>query len=275
MDVPRQSTAHSRGLHQYGKIQHRSDSFLCVISGCRPQRQVIGRRMYHYQLGLVMFVRATTYYLKRSRNSTKSHRFVLTSPIACVHCRQRRVKCDKILSGCVNCKRHAVQCVYSARRPRKSQKTSLDTTSPKTLLPALNTETKQDSSSKDVIPDEFESDDNAEEEDALIPRALRKQTYSPKCNTAEATQGRLTTDAGKSHYINNQKAKQVSLDFLETFYRALFIRGFGRRPFLFFQADFYILVTSLALYPYPNSIQARVYLVLCFYLHTANISGMY
>lgn len=38
---------------------------------------------------------------------------------ACLRCRSRRVKCDKILSGCANCAAHAAQCVYSARRPRK------------------------------------------------------------------------------------------------------------------------------------------------------------
>lgn len=105
-----------------------------------------------------------------------------------------------------------MQCVYSARRPRKSQKTSPEATNPKPLLPAVDFENRQDHSGKDLISDECESDDNAEEEDAMIPRALRKQAYSPKRDIAEAVQGRLTVDAGKSHYINNQKARQVSLN---------------------------------------------------------------
>ena len=79
----------------------------------------------------------------------------------------------------------------------------------------MDFENRQDHSGKDLISDECESDDNAEEEDAMIPRALRKQAYSPKRGITEAVQGRLTVDAGKSHYINNQKARQVSLNFVK------------------------------------------------------------
>jgi hypothetical protein len=42
---------------------------------------------------------------------------------ACITCRSRKVKCDRVITGCAECRRAKIQCVYSPRRSRKSQKT--------------------------------------------------------------------------------------------------------------------------------------------------------
>ncbi len=42
---------------------------------------------------------------------------------ACITCRSRKVKCNRVITGCAECKRAKIQCVYSPRRSRKNQKT--------------------------------------------------------------------------------------------------------------------------------------------------------
>ncbi|KAH7370419.1 fungal-specific transcription factor domain-containing protein [Rhexocercosporidium sp. MPI-PUGE-AT-0058] len=42
---------------------------------------------------------------------------------ACVTCRSRKVKCNRVITGCAECKRAKIHCVYSPRRSRKNQKT--------------------------------------------------------------------------------------------------------------------------------------------------------
>jgi len=41
---------------------------------------------------------------------------------ACITCRSRKVKCNRVITGCAECKKASVQCLYTPRRPRKSQK---------------------------------------------------------------------------------------------------------------------------------------------------------
>jgi hypothetical protein len=64
---------------------------------------------------------------------------VVTNPArhqyACLRCRARRVRCDKILTGCAHCASHAAQCVYSARRPRKTNKPLQHQTGQRSPLP--------------------------------------------------------------------------------------------------------------------------------------------
>lgn len=42
---------------------------------------------------------------------------------ACITCRSRKVKCNRVITGCAECRRANIQCVYSPRRSRKNQKT--------------------------------------------------------------------------------------------------------------------------------------------------------
>lgn len=139
---------------------------------------------------------------------------------ACLRCRSRRVKCDKILSGCANCASHSAQCVYSARRPRKSQKQSAQEPAiPRPLLPAAQFPSLSPAD-VDSITHDAESDHGSKgseqsdyEDDALIPREFRDVAFEIK----DSCQGRLVADAhGRSRYVNSDKVKQVRFPFIRT-----------------------------------------------------------
>ena len=142
---------------------------------------------------------------------------------ACLHCRQRRVKCDKILIGCANCKRHGIQCVYSARRTRKSQKSYPETPLRRPLLPVPQSQDiaqqhRADSLGSELVSDkgadtseEPENDEDEEEdEDAFIPRDLQNDSYESRTDATGSGRGRLTVGPnGTSHYMNSEKARQA------------------------------------------------------------------
>lgn len=100
---------------------------------------------------------------------------------ACLRCRARRVRCDKILTGCAHCAGHAVQCVYSARRPRKPNKAFQHQVGQRSLLPAASSHSSVTSgdtvsgsatemSGADVRDSEPSGSD---EEDTIIMKELR------------------------------------------------------------------------------------------------------
>jgi hypothetical protein len=98
---------------------------------------------------------------------------------ACLRCRSRRVKCDKILTGCAPCASHGAQCVYSTRRPRKSNRTSQPQQKGKrSLLPALE--------KSSILPTAEPALDNelrasacnaSDDEDTIVLRELREGLY--------------------------------------------------------------------------------------------------
>ncbi|KAF2639740.1 hypothetical protein P280DRAFT_550431 [Massarina eburnea CBS 473.64] len=138
---------------------------------------------------------------------------------ACLRCRSRRVKCDKMLIGCQNCASHGQQCVYSARRPRKPQKHAQEGATQRTLLPAnaspLNHPSvgRADSLGTDLLSDRAssrvsgQSDDDDEDEEAIMPHELRDATYEVK----NADGGRLLIGPdGDSRFINSERVKQLA-----------------------------------------------------------------
>ena len=100
---------------------------------------------------------------------------------ACLRCRSRRVKCDKILSGCSHCANHAAQCVYSARRPRKSNKASQHLIGQRSLLPAsvlISTLVPDDRASEGAVRGSGSGPrgselSGSEDEDTIILKELR------------------------------------------------------------------------------------------------------
>jgi hypothetical protein len=148
---------------------------------------------------------------------------------ACFHCRQRRIKCDKILSGCENCKRYELQCLYSARRPRKTQKSHPEPTFTRPLRPVPQSQSsnrassyrgdegRADSLGSDLtsnhsieLSQDYDNEEDEEEEDAMIPRSLRNRPNGRNNDTTTTDHGRLTVDSeGRSHYIDSEKNIQV------------------------------------------------------------------
>lgn len=130
---------------------------------------------------------------------------------ACVRCRLRKVKCDKLLPKCANCNEARTQCAYSARRPRKNQKVHHDKTAQRPILPVeqyLNDIDRQGSLS--CIPGTHDASISSEEdEDVLIPREVRDSTFEAKFDSTQPERGKLFVAHGKSRYINSDKAFQV------------------------------------------------------------------
>ncbi|KAL6718136.1 hypothetical protein ACLMJK_004223 [Lecanora helva] len=59
---------------------------------------------------------------KSPSSSTASHQ--ARYPLSCTHCRQRKIKCDKV-HPCTNCKRSTLECVFPERaRPSKKKRNS-------------------------------------------------------------------------------------------------------------------------------------------------------
>ena len=128
-------------------------------------------------------------------------------PYACGRCRLRRVKCDKVKSGCTNCTEARAQCTYSARRPRKTQAQKASGPSP-----AADTTTKNAMS--EVGPDlrlgsSDESRVDGDEDDVVVPRELRDTKFESRYSAKNSDYGRLFVAQGKSRYIDSGKADQV------------------------------------------------------------------
>lgn len=133
---------------------------------------------------------------------------------ACIRCRLRKVKCNKVLSGCAHCLEAATQCTYSARRPRKVHKTHQEIVTQRPLLPAAKgvnvaSNERRDGSVSDPS-DETRSDDD-EEDDLVIPREIRDSSFETRSGSMEPGKGRLFVAQGKSRYINSDKANQVTI----------------------------------------------------------------
>lgn len=135
---------------------------------------------------------------------------------ACLRCRSRRVKCDKILSGCANCNSHRTQCLYSARRPRKAQKSSPPPGIKRQILPRSPSPRSFNSfdhgdlrlgnqDSYDYVSRAAEPSDD--EEDAVIHRELRDTVLEARGSDSGSL---LIGPQGECKYVNKEKAKQVN-----------------------------------------------------------------
>ncbi|OAF99373.1 uncharacterized protein CC84DRAFT_1210248 [Paraphaeosphaeria sporulosa] len=138
---------------------------------------------------------------------------------ACIRCRQRKVKCDKTLTGCANCKRYEVECIFSARRPRKKQNPHSGTALSKPGRPApqdfsaeKNESFRAEDFGGDDSEEEEEEDEDYEDDHRVIACwSVQNQPCHWSGNAIETNQGRLITDAhGKSYFINSDKASQAS-----------------------------------------------------------------
>lgn len=96
-------------------------------------------------------------------------------PCACARCRLRRVKCDKVITGCANCCEVRTQCVYSARRPRKTQTQKQQ----RALLPPEGSadDTVSQTSFKHIVESSDESRVNSDDDDVVVPRELQNTNF--------------------------------------------------------------------------------------------------
>lgn len=124
---------------------------------------------------------------------------------ACVRCRFRKIKCDKVTAGCAKCIGDGAQCTYSARRPRKSQKAYQESTIGKPLLPAKRGADEMRAGCISRLSHETSDDDY----EALIPQELSGPSFEARFDSKQLYQGRLFRAQGKSRYINSDKANQV------------------------------------------------------------------
>ncbi|CAI6234133.1 unnamed protein product [Periconia digitata] len=159
--------------------------------------------------------------LKSNKTIATHHQY------ACLRCRSRRVKCDKTLTGCAHCAAHRQPCVYSARRPRKSHKstkssgTTTASLARKILLPANPAsslscipalERRSDSEETTVDGTEWDSSgqalDDGEEEEAVVPQDFRNSAY--RVQTCTKGGDRLLIDSnGGCHFVGSEKVEQV------------------------------------------------------------------
>lgn len=147
------------------------------------------------------------------------HGSIALHQYACLRCRSRRVKCDKILSGCANCASHGQPCVYSARRPRKPQKASRDDAAPRALLPAsvspvTHPDIHADSIDTDASVDyasrtSGQSDeDDEDEQEGILPHEFRDAAYQVKSCTL-GDDRLLVNSNGDSRFVDGDKVNQV------------------------------------------------------------------
>lgn len=143
---------------------------------------------------------------------------------ACVRCRSRRVKCDKLLSGCANCASHGQSCVYSARRPRKSQTNGQVSAAPRPLLPvstpplvrlvsrakSLDTNANGYHDQSTSPQYDLENEEEEEVEADLIPHEYRDADYQIK-TCSEGGHRILINSDGNAHFVHSEKVKQVSM----------------------------------------------------------------
>ena len=128
-------------------------------------------------------------------------------PYACARCRLRRVKCDKVITGCANCCEARAQCVYSARRPRKTQLQKVQRPLPPLEGSADDTISK--ASSKHIAESSDESRVNSDDDDVVVPRELQDTKFEGRSNTKDSDHGRLFVAQGRSRYIDSGKVDQV------------------------------------------------------------------
>lgn len=132
---------------------------------------------------------------------------------ACVGCRFRKVKCDKVTAGCAKCIGEGAQCTYSARRPRKSQKAHQESTFGRPLLPAKRGADEMRAGCISRYARETSDDDD----EALIPQELGDSSFEAGFDSKQSDQGRLFRAQDKSRYINSDKANQVCARLLHQF----------------------------------------------------------
>ncbi|KAF2684158.1 hypothetical protein K458DRAFT_451950 [Lentithecium fluviatile CBS 122367] len=141
---------------------------------------------------------------------------------ACLRCRSRRVKCDKILTGCAHCASHGAQCMYSARRPRKSKTTGLgqqQQRGQRCLLPASQSiapssissvEPGSSLSSAEVASENEEriADQSADdEEDTIILQELREGLFEA---SKDRDGGLVVGPPGNPKILDGEVRKQAT-----------------------------------------------------------------
>lgn len=107
--------------------------------------------------------------------------------------------------------------MYSARRPRKSQKPQEHLKTGAIQRPLLPAGRKEDLACiaalehpKDrsgAFTEEEEEEDEDDEDDVVIPSESRSSAFTTRLESEES--GRLYVAHGKSRYINSEKATQV------------------------------------------------------------------
>ena len=148
---------------------------------------------------------------------------------SCVTCRSRKVKCNKIINGCINCTKAGIACVYSSRRTRKSYKAqqvpairplaprekrvadarSSRSSSPEYSPQSIFSPHGHGSDDDDDDDDDEEEDEEEEEEDVLVPREIHDRKFRSISDSNQIDQGRLYVAPGKSQYINGRKVNMV------------------------------------------------------------------
>jgi len=139
---------------------------------------------------------------------------------ACVRCRSRKVKCDRVIAGCANCAGVGDKCIYSARRSRKGQKSHQVFTTTRPIFPSeagtpgvQNVDSSKriggicDGDNSTCVKEEQEQAGG--EDDVIIPRELRDSSFEARLDLRGTAHGRLFTTQGKSRYIDSGKLKQV------------------------------------------------------------------
>ncbi|ORX98826.1 hypothetical protein BCR34DRAFT_576908 [Clohesyomyces aquaticus] len=139
---------------------------------------------------------------------------------ACLKCRFRRVKCDKVIPACAACAAAGVQCIYSPRKPRKSHKKQ-HVLAQISLLPV---KTESSGTETENSPEEHswglhrepDVDEETEVESLAIAivQEMRKSRDGTASLLSEASQGTLIGEQSMLRYINSDKAKEVRISYL-------------------------------------------------------------
>ncbi|PVH97118.1 hypothetical protein DM02DRAFT_616722 [Periconia macrospinosa] len=147
------------------------------------------------------------------------HGSIALHQYACLRCRSRRVKCDKILSGCANCASHGQPCVYSARRPRKPQKANREDAAPRALLPAGVSPVNHPSINADSLDTDAGLDyasrasgqsdeDDEDEQEGILPHEFRNVAYQVK-TCAHGGDRLLVNPNGDARFVDSEKVNQL------------------------------------------------------------------
>jgi hypothetical protein len=127
---------------------------------------------------------------------------------ACQRCRSRRVRCDKVLTGCAPCASHGAQCVYSARRPRRPNKNPVwNKGGQRSLLPTTN-KFRTLLSAEVVLEDEerLHEHSTSDSEDTIILRELRDGLYEA---SKDRDGGIVIGPPGDAEIVAGERRKQV------------------------------------------------------------------
>lgn len=133
-------------------------------------------------------------------------------PYSCITCRSRKVKCNRVITGCSNCKKTSSQCIYLARRTQKNQKPE-QAHALRLLAPTGRHDDTRSSINSEHDPESVASrdDDKKDDDDGdlLIPREVHDSSFQSKFDFGKSNPGRLFVAQGKSRYIDSRKAAQV------------------------------------------------------------------